>query len=187
MVVKKSQIRKKILNKRVNSDFKNKKINFFNLLRLLNHENKNKKIGFYYPIGSELSTLELIECLRKKKYIISLPVLEKNFKMSFYEWTEKSPLYINNFGIPEPIKSKKITPSILIIPIVAFDDNLNRLGYGGGFYDRFIAKLEKSKKILKIGLALSCQKINKVPTNKFDKKMNYIFTENKVYKWEYFF
>jgi len=42
--------------------------------------------------------------------------------------------------------------------------------------------LEKNKKILKIGLALSCQKINKVPTNRFDKKMNYIITENKVYK-----
>ena len=61
------------------------------------------------------------------------------------------------------------------------------MDYGGGFYDRFINKLEKSKKILKIGLALSCQKINKVPTDKFDKKMNYIFTESKIYKWEYFF
>ena len=106
--------------------------------------------------------------------------------MSFYEWKEKSPLKINNFGIPEPARFKKITPSTLIIPMVAFDTKLNRLGYGGGFYDRFINKLEKNKKILKIGLALSCQKINKVPTNKFDKKMNYIITENKVYKWEYF-
>ncbi len=77
--MKKSQIRKKILNKRVNSDFKNKKINFFNLLRLLNHENKNKKIGFYYPIGSELSTLELIECLRKKKIYYLFTSFRKKF------------------------------------------------------------------------------------------------------------
>ena len=89
--------------------------------------------------------------------------------------------------IEKTLKSKKIIPSTLIIPLLAFDINLNRLGYGGGFYDRFINKLEKSKKILKIGLALSCQKINKVPTDKFDKKMNYIFTESKIYKWEYFF
>ena len=180
--MKKSQIRKIIIKKRLNFNFKKKHINYLNLIKLIKTVSKNKKIGLYYPIGSEVSTIDIISHLRKKKYIISLPVLEKKSKMSFYEWKEKSPLKINNFGIPEPARFKKITPSTLIIPMVAFDTNLNRLGYGGGFYDRFINKLEKNKKILKIGLALSCQKINKVPTNKFDKKMNYIITENKVYK-----
>ena len=180
--MKKTQIRKKILKKRKYFTDKDIKINFSKLIKLLNLEISSKKIGIYYPVGSEASTIRLIENLRKKKYIISLPVLEKNFIMSFYEWNNKSPLKINNYGIPEPLKLKKIIPSILIIPIVAFDTKLNRLGYGGGFYDRFINKTEKTKKILKIGLALSCQKINKVPINKYDKKMNYIFTEMKVYK-----
>ena len=180
--MKKSQIRKIILKKRLNCNFKNKKINYVNLINLLKKVSTNKKIGLYYPIGSEVSTIEIIQYLRKKKYTISLPVLEKNSRMSFYEWNKKSPLKINNYGIPEPVKLKKTIPSSLIIPIVAFDAKLNRLGYGGGFYDRFISKVEKTKKILKIGLALSCQKINKVPTNRFDKKMNYILTENKVYK-----
>ena len=180
--MKKSQIRKIILKKRFNFNFKNKKINYLNLIKLLKTLSKNRKIGLYYPIGSEVSTIEIIQYLRKKKYTISLPVLEKSSRMSFYEWNEKSPLKINNFGIPEPIKLKKIIPSTLIIPIVAFDANLNRIGYGGGFYDRFISKIEKTKKILKIGLAFSCQKIKKVPINRFDKKMNYILTENKVYK-----
>ena len=180
--MKKSQIRKIVLKKRLNFNIKDKKINFYKLLLILKRETKNKKIGVYYPIGSEVSTLDLIENLRKKKYKISLPVLENNFRMTFYEWNTKKPLKINKYGIPEPVKINKFVPSILIIPIVAFDANLNRLGYGGGFYDRFINKSEKTKKILKIGLALSCQKINKVPTNKFDKKMNYILTENKVYK-----
>tara|TARA_Y100001958_G_scaffold106337_1_gene74409 strand:+ start:448 stop:990 length:543 start_codon:yes stop_codon:yes gene_type:complete len=180
--VKKSQIRKIILKRRLNFNLKERKINYLNLIKLLKTVSKNKKIGLYYPIGTEVSTIEIIQYLRRKKYIISLPVLEKNSQMSFYEWNERGPLKINNFGIPEPIKFKKITPTTLIIPIVAFDAKLNRIGYGGGFYDRFISKLEKTKKILKIGLALSCQKINKVPTNRFDKKMNYIITEKKVYK-----
>ena len=180
--MKKSQLRKIILKKRFNVNLKNKKINYLNLIQLIKNASNNKNIGLYYPIGSEVSTIDIIQYLRKKKYIISLPVLEKNSKMSFYEWQDKSPLKINNFGIPEPIKFKKIKPTTLIIPIVAFDVKLNRLGYGGGFYDRFISKLEKTNKILKIGLALSCQKINKVPINRFDKKMNYILTENKVYK-----
>ena len=179
--MKKSQIRKILLKKRDAFNIK-KKISFQNLLNLLNRETKNNKIGLYFPIGSEISTIDLIKNLRKRKYIISLPVLGKNFEMSFYEWAKKGPLNINKFGIPEPMKKKKIIPSTLIVPLVAFDVNLNRLGYGGGFYDRYINKLEKYRKILKIGIALSCQKINKVPTDKFDKKMNYIFTENKIYR-----
>ena len=79
-------------------------------------------------------------------------------------------------------KGKKMTPSTLIIPMLAFDSNLNRLGYGGGFYDRFIQKIEKQNTCVKIGLALSCQKINKVPIDKYDKKMDFIITEKRIYK-----
>ena len=139
--MKKSQLRKLILKKRANFKIKNSKFNFMVLSKILSRGSKSKKIGLYYPIGSEVSTIELIKNLRTKKYIISLPVIEKNFEMSFYEWNKNTPLNINNFGIPEPIKLKKIAPSTLIIPLVAFDDKLNRLGYGGGFYDRFILSL----------------------------------------------
>ena len=138
--MKKSQLRKLILKKRANFKIKNSKFNFMVLSKILSRGSKSKKIGLYYPIGSEVSTIGLIKNLRTKKYIISLPVIEKNFEMSFYEWNKNTPLNINNFGIPEPIKLKKIAPSTLIIPLVAFDDKLNRLGYGGGFYDRFIKK-----------------------------------------------
>ena len=57
----------------------------------------------------------------------------------------KDPLIINEYGIPEPTSNKIEYPDILLVPMVAFDKNLNRLGYGGGFYDRYIKKLKKKK------------------------------------------
>ena len=59
---------------------------------------------------------------------------------------------------------------------------MNRLGYGGGYYDRYIEKIEKLKKIIKIGLAFSYQRIKNVPINKHDKKMDFIITEKDILK-----
>ena len=70
----------------------------------------------------------------------------------------------------------------LLVPLVAFDNRLNRLGYGGGFYDRYIEKIEKIKKVIKIGLAFSFQKISSIPTNQFDKKLDFIITEKEILK-----
>ena len=79
--------------------------------------------------------------------------------------------------------SKKVVyPSILLIPLVAFDKDLNRLGYGGGYYDRYISKILKKNFLLTIGLGYSFQKVNKLPTNKHDIKLNYIITEKNIYK-----
>ena len=100
--------------------------------------------------------------------------------MDFYRWSFDDPLKINKYGIPEPFSKKLIYPDILLVPLVAFDKDLNRLGYGGGYYDRLIEKLSKKKKILKIGLALSVQKINSVPITKFDKKLDYIVTDKYI-------
>ena len=85
--------------------------------------------------------------------------------MDFFKWSTIDPLAINKFGIPEPTSKKIIYPDILLVPLVAFDKHLNRVGYGGGFYDRYIQKIRKNKKIKTIGLAYSFQKIKKIPKN----------------------
>ena len=100
--------------------------------------------------------------------------------MNFYRWSFSEPLKINRFGIPEPTSRNKMYPEIILVPLVAFDKNLNRLGYGGGYYDRLFKKLSNKKEILKIGLALSFQKINNVPVKKYDKKLDYIVTEKYI-------
>ncbi len=102
--------------------------------------------------------------------------------MDFYKWSFSDLLKINKYGIPEPVVKNIVCPDILLVPLVAFDKNLNRLGYGGGYYDRLIKKLSKKKNVLKIGLAFSIQKINKVPINAYDQKLDYIVTNKNIIK-----
>ena len=173
----KSQIRKKILKVRKKSNLKRFKINFKHLLNILNSENiKGKNVGGYYPYNNEVDVLEILKKFEKKKYLISLPKIKDNFQMDFFKWSFNDPLMINKYGIPEPVSNKKIYPDILLVPLVAFDNELNRIGYGGGFYDRYI---KKTKKIITIGLAFSFQKVKKIQTNKFDIKLDFIITEKK--------
>ena len=100
--------------------------------------------------------------------------------MDFYKCSFNEPLKINMYGVPEPEKIRLIYPDVILVPLVAFDEKLNRLGYGGGYYDRLIKKLSKKKNILKIGLALSTQKINNIPIDKYDKKLDYIVTDKYI-------
>jgi 5-formyltetrahydrofolate cyclo-ligase len=181
--VLKSKLRKKILKIREKNNKKNIKISFNQIIKILKKEKISKKIiGGYYPVNFEIDDLKLLEKFEKKKFNISLPVVKKNFKMNFYQWSFSDYLKINKYGIPEPEKKKIVYPDVLLIPLVAFDKNLNRLGYGGGYYDRLIEELSKKKKIIKIGLAFSIQKIDKVPINIYDQKLDYIVTNKYIIK-----
>ena len=139
-----------------------------------------KNVGGYYPCNHEIDDLDMLYFLRNKKANISLPIIRENNQMDFFEWTNKDPLKINKYGIAEPTLGKKIYPDIIFVPLVAYDDDLNRLGYGGGFYDRYLEKVSKIKKIFKIGLGFSYQEIKKIPINKYDKKLDLIITEKKI-------
>jgi len=179
--VLKSKLRKKALKIRKVANKNNLKIDFNKVFSLIKKNYLIKKsIGGYFPVNYEVDDLEILKEFAKKNYQISLPVIKKNFNMDFYKWSFDDPLKINQYGIPEPNSKKLIYPDVILVPLVAFDNNLNRLGYGGGYYDRVIKKLSKKKKILKIGLAFSIQKINSVPVTKYDKKLDYIVTDKYI-------
>jgi len=181
--VLKSKLRKKILKVREKINIKNIYINFNQIIKIIKKEKISKKIvGGYYPVNFEVDDLELLKKFEKKNFNISLPVIKKNFQMDFYAWSFSEPLKINRYGIPEPEKKNIVYPDVLLVPLVAFDKNLNRLGYGGGYYDRLIEKLSKKKNIIKIGLAFSIQEIDKVPINGYDQKLDYIVTNKYVVK-----
>ena len=179
----KSKLRKKILKIREKNNKKNIQIDFNKIIKILKKEKITKKIiGGYYPVNFEVDDLMLLEKFEKKNFNISLPVVKKNFQMDFYQWSFSDPLKINKYGIPEPETKNIVYPDVLLIPLVAFDKNLNRLGYGGGYYDRLIKKLSKKKNIIKIGLAFSIQEIDKVPINAYDQKLDYIVTNKYIVK-----
>jgi len=181
--VLKSELREKILKVREKFNTKNIQINFNKITKILKKEKiSNKIIGGYYPVNFEIDDLALLRKFKKNKFNISLPVIKKNFQMDFYLWSTSEPLRINRYGIPEPETKNIVYPDVLLIPLLAFDKNLNRLGYGGGYYDRLIKKLSKKKNIIKIGLAFSIQEIDKVPINVHDQKLDYIVTNKNIIK-----
>jgi len=179
----KSKLRKKIIQIRETVNKKNTQINFNQILKILKKEKITKStIGGYYPVNFEVDDLEILKRLEKNKFSIALPVVKNNFQMNFYKWSFSDLLKINKYGIPEPGSQNIVYPDALLVPLVAFDKNLNRLGYGGGYYDRLIKKISKNKKIIKIGLALSVQEVDKIPVNIYDQKLDYIVTNKHIIK-----
>ena len=147
----KSEIRKKTLIIRKQKKLKNKSINFQDILNILKKDkNIGNTVGGYYPFNHEINPLKILEKFEKKNYLISLPKIEKNSQMNFFCWSIKDPLTINKYGIPEPTSNILTYPDILLVPLVAFDKHFNRIGYGGGFYDRYIKKINKKKRLLQL-------------------------------------
>ena len=180
----KIKLRKKFLNLRkkryfeLSDDQKSfvvKKI--FNVCK--NH--KRKVLGIYYPINYEMNLIKVANILKKKKIQVALPVVETGNRMNFRAWNDYEPLFVNKFGILEPdIKNKKIVPQVIIVPLLSYDDQKNRLGYGRGYYDRFLSKTSNKKNIISIGMAFSFQKSKKIPVEKHDKQLDYILNEKEL-------
>ena len=180
----KAYLRKKSLLKRKKKYSKTKKFNFnliFSLIRKHFHKKKIIIAG-YYPSNYEVNILKFLEEASKKKFSITLPVIKSSNQMSFKSWVFKDPLYVNKFGMLEPKNSKEnIIPDLIMVPLVAFDNHLNRIGYGKGYYDRSLKKIKRIKKnTIALGVAYSFQKASRISVNKHDFKLDYIFTERGI-------
>ena len=180
----KSKLRKKYLKIRKENYFEIDK-KFFSPLSKLIKKNIKKKpiiIGLYYPSNFELNILKVLEFKYFSNKTILLPVTEKNNLMNFYPWKKNDVLTVNEFGMLEPIKTKAKIPDVIIVPMLAFDKEKFRLGYGKGYYDRYLNKyLKQYKDIMTVGVAFSFQKHNKLPINKNDIKLDFILTEKGIY------
>ena len=145
----KNHLRKKFLLKRKQKYLKEEKFNFNLVFKLIKNHFYKKKIiiAGYYPSNFEVNILSFLKNAAKQKFKIVLPVVRSSTRMTFQPWIYKDPLYVSKFGILEPKNSRKnIIPDLVMVPLVAFDKALNRIGYGKGYYDRSLKKVSKIKK-----------------------------------------
>ena len=180
----KNRLRKKYFKLRKKKYFEINKSFFLPLLKLIRFRFKKKfiKISLYYPSNFELNVLELLEFNNISAQDILLPIIDRKNQMNFFSWKKNEALFVNEFGILEPSKTKAKVPDVIIVPILAFDKNKYRLGYGKGFYDRYLNKyLKQFKNILTVGVAFSFQKHHKLPINHNDVKLDFIITEKGIY------
>ena len=180
----KSILRKNYFNLRKKKYYEIDKQFFSPLLNFIksNFKKDDLKLALYYPASFETNVLKLLENKHMINKNILLPVIEENNRMSFFSWKKNNVLLVNKYGILEPIKNKFKIPNLILVPILAFDRNKYRLGYGKGFYDRYLNKyLKKSSNILTVGVAFSFQKYHKLPIEKNDVKLDYILTEKGIY------
>lgn len=189
---------RKVFRQRLKANAKNNFITL-NLLRKLNSARllyffkklynvncdlqKCKTIALYYPLYYEINCLPIALWLKRLKITTLLPRVNKWSKnLSFHVFNCELRLQKNAMGIKEPLLSDSIiTPQALVIPMLAFDNNGNRLGRGGGFYDYTLAELQKTQNTIAIGAAYSWQEASFVPTLHHDVRLNAIIT-NKFYK-----
>lgn len=143
-------------------------------------------IALYLANDAELDTFALIQALWLLGKQVYLPVLHPFVPgyLLFVNYQRDSLLYPNKFGIPEPLlQCALIRPvqqlDIIFTPLVAFDANGNRLGMGGGFYDRTLAQLPADSRCKVIGLAHSCQQVDNVPAAAWDVALPHIITESR--------
>ena len=192
-------INQKMNNLRARIKEKRKQLSDESLNLLGNHILKNiqglisfedhERISTYFSVNNEVDTSMLNNYLWGINKHLFLPRVKQG-RLLFSSYSKDQELSLNNYGIPEPkhINEKSIEVEqfdLMFIPLVAFDSNCNRIGMGGGYYDKTLAfkkKSEVNKKPLLIGLAYEFQKIDTIEKNTWDIPMDAIITEDKTYK-----
>ena len=151
----------------------------------------SRRIACYLPNDGEIDTGRVIEHIRRLRKILYLPVLSPlaHDRLWFAEAKPKTKLVPNRFGIPEPavpardlVRAQEL--DLILMPLVGFDDRGNRLGMGGGFYDRsleFLRHRTRWRKPQVLGIAYDFQRINGLTPDPWDIPLQGVITDRAVY------
>jgi len=136
-------------------------------------------IAAYAPIGDEIDIWPLIKALHGDGKQIALPVIEApNSPLLFREWSPHCAMKKDRYGVSYPADGNDVTPKLVLVPLLAFTAKGERLGYGGGYYDRTLEVLRRNGEVFACGVAYAGQEVTELPTNAYDAKLDGILTED---------
>ncbi len=140
---------------------------------------RGRVVSAYWPMGSEIDPRPLMRELHRRGHPIVLPVVVgRDRALVFRAWRPGDALAPGGFGTQVPRAGQpELVPGVLIVPLLAFDRAGYRLGYGGGFYDRTLARLRHDGEILAVGVAYAAQEVAAVPHDADDQPLDWIVTE----------
>lgn len=139
-------------------------------------------VAGYWPIGDELDVRPLLTALSQRGVTTALPVVvEPRRPLEFRAWAPGQPLEAGAHGTWHPCAdAQPVVPDCLLVPLLAFDDDGHRLGYGGGYYDRTIQALRAHTRLVAIGVAYAAQRLDAVPHDDNDQILDCVVTESGV-------
>ena len=140
---------------------------------------KGRVIGGYWPLPGELDIRPLLQACHGQGHKLSLPCTPRKGKpLTFRCWTPSDTLKAGPYGTREPFPEQaEVIPTLVLVPLLAFTQHGERLGYGGGFYDRTLAVLKGSADVFACGIAYAGQEAATLPTNSYDQLLDGILTD----------
>jgi 5-formyltetrahydrofolate cyclo-ligase len=142
-------------------------------------------VSGFAAIRDEINPAQLLAWLHEEGFMLALPVMVgKGLPLVMRAWSPGDALAAAAWGIAEPLDDKpEVFPDVVLVPLLAFDAHGTRLGYGGGFYDRTLAKLRKIKPVTAVGVAYDEQKVDAVPTEVYDQALDWVLTPSGPHKF----
>ncbi len=143
---------------------------------------KGAVVAGYWPLKDEADPRLLMRAVAQRGHRLALPVIDAGARsLSFHEWKEGDPTSLNDYGVAEPLaRGKAVEPSVILVPLLAFDASGHRLGYGGGYYDRTLERIRART----IGVAYAGQEVKELPRGQHDRRLDMILTEFGLRRFE---
>ena len=139
---------------------------------------KTQIIAGFSPIGEEIDIWPLLKSLHRDRHRIALPVIiAPEQPLTFREWQPNCEMKIDRYGVSFPAHGPALTPTLILVPLLAFTKRGERLGYGGGYYDRTLQALRSKGEVFACGVAYAGQEVESLPTDVHDERLDGILTE----------